>query len=50
MCARSYIVLAHAGTHGTLASSNRSMGPRVREDDVWVFLSASLLAAADSKI
>ncbi len=29
-----HIVLAHAGTHGTVQLSNCSMGPRVREDDV----------------
>jgi hypothetical protein len=28
------VVLANAGTHRTLALSNCSMGPRVREDDV----------------
>ena len=28
------IVLAHAGIHGAVAQLNRSMGPRVREDDV----------------
>ncbi len=28
------IVLAHAGTYRTVQLSYRSMGPRVREDDV----------------
>ena len=30
----SYLVLAQAGTRGTGQLSNRSMGPRVREDEV----------------
>ncbi len=29
-----HIVLAHAGTHRTVAMCHRSMGPRLREDDV----------------
>ncbi len=31
---QNHIVLAHAGTHGTVAQLNRSIGPRLREDDV----------------
>ena len=36
--AHPYIVLAHAVTYGTVAQMNRSMGSRVREDDVALLL------------